>query len=201
MTTINYALTTKEKVKFYLNITDTSKDTLIDQTISGVSGYIQRYTGKNFLSQTYAEIRDSEGKSKLFLYNYPVTSLTSLEYRSGTPTSPVWNTFDANSYLLYSKAGYIGFYSILNKVMQGFKVNYTAGYLIDFANEFTATHTLPFEITQLATELVAQNVNTSNVSGISSESTEGQSVAFNMDTKSISSTQKAILNSYKVKRV
>ena len=198
MTLVNYALTTRAKVKLALGITDTSKDDIIDQTINGVTGYIERYCGRRrFLSTSYVEIKDPNGKKKLFLDQYPVRTLSVVEYRSGTPSTPVWNTYSADSYLLYDKEGFISFYGRLPNVPQGMRVTYTAGYLIDFTNEFTTTHTLPFELTQVCTELVVKAINTVQSEGISSQTTEGQSVSFDMPSSRLTTLQKAVLDSFK----
>jgi hypothetical protein len=68
---------------------------------------------------------------------------------------------------------------MLPTVMQGVKLNYTAGYLIDWPNEGTATHTLPYNLTMACTELVAHKYNERQSQGVSSQTTEGQSVTFN----------------------
>lgn len=195
-------LTTLAKVKTSLGIIDATKDSLITQTIIGISAVIERYCGRNFKSQNYAEIRDGKGKSKIFLNNYPVTALASIEYRSGTPTTILWNVYSADGYLLYEKAGYVSFFGRISGVSQGYRINYTAGYLIDFTNETNiGQHTLPADITQVVTELVSQSVNTSASQGISSMTTEGQTVSFDIGNKNLGSMQKNIINSYKVNRV
>lgn len=212
MSTVSYALTTKEKVKTYIGIAtgDTSKDALIDMLIAQVTDFIENFCGgRRFKSTSYVEIYDSNKQdgtikgSKLFLNQFPVTTTqttTVVEYRSGTPSSPQWVTYNNNAYLLYDKSGYIHFYSILPVIAQGLRVTYTAGYLIDFANEFSATHTLPFDLTMVATELVAQQLNIRQSQGIASQSTEGQSITFKSDG-AMTANQKAILRKYAVPRM
>lgn len=196
-----YALTTRQKVKDYLSISDTTKDTLIDELINYVSYFIQNYCGgRNFLSQSYVEIKDPGGRTKLFLNQFPVTAVTLVEYRSGTPSTPVWVTYSADAYLPYLLEGYIHFYARLPLVPQGMRVTYTAGYLIDFTNEFSATHTLPEDLTMVCTEIVAKQVNTAQSQGIYSESTEGQSVQFDSKVHKLSDNHEEILNSYKTFR-
>jgi len=201
MTLVNYALTTLEKVKLSMGISDTSKDLIIEQTINGISAVIQRYCGRNFVSQSYTEVYDGKSKSKIFLNNYPVSVLNFVKYRSGTPSQTIWNVYSPDSYLLYERAGYIAFYGNITSVKQGYQVSYTAGYLVDWSNEFSATHTLPADLTQVVTDLVNQSVSTSNSQGLSSISTEGQSVVFDMAGKGISPQQKAIINSHKSYKV
>lgn len=203
MATVAHALTTKEKVKTYLGLSGTDKDAVIDQIISGVTAFIEGYCGgRRFKSTSYTEIKDG-GKTTLFLNQYPVTALTAVEYRSGgTPASPTWSTYDGNSYEPYLSEGYLKFYGRLPEAPRSMRVTYTAGYLIDFTNEFTSTHTLPFDLTLVATELAAKSVNNGPSDGIISQSTEGQTVQFDSATVgSLSKTHRNILDKYKAYRM
>lgn len=263
---LGYNLTTKAKVKAFVGIAsaDTTKDDLLDMLINNVSSWIQSYCNRNFLSQTYTnEMYDSmrnkgtKGGSCLFLNNFPITTFTLLEYRSGTMTSPVWVTYPIESYIPYLNEGFLRFYSVLPEVSLGLRATYTAGYLINFANEgvlsnstitftsgsgtatvggtltdnttgatatvvsvsgttsgtitvtnvsgtFTATnalvatggwaatcgtitlgnvplHTLPFDLTMVATEIVARKYQFRQSQGMKSMSVEGESVTFAED--------------------
>lgn len=202
MATVAHALTTKEKVKTYLGISGTEKDAVIDQLIGGVTAFIEGYCGgRRFKSTSYVEIKDG-GKSTLFLDQHPVTALTAVEYKSGTVSDPVWNTYDENSYEQYLAEGYLKFYGKLPDAPRSMRVTYTAGYLIDFTNEFTGTHTLPFDLTMVATELAAKAVNNGPSDGIISQSTEGQTVQFDSATiGSLSRTHRNILDKYKTYRM
>lgn len=193
------ALTTRTKVKSYLGISGTDSDTVIDELITGVTSFVKNYCGgRNFLSQSYSEIKDTKhGRHKLFLKNFPVTALASVEYRGGTPSTPIWNTYNADSYLPYYDAGYIFFYGALPEVAQGMRINYTAGYLIDWANEFTATHTLPADLTMVVNEMIGTILNTRKSGGITNEATEGQSVTYDYK-KALSASGKATLDNYKI---
>ena len=193
------ALTTRTKVKSYLGILNTDSDTVIDELITGVTAFIKQYCGgRNFLSQAYSEIKDTKhGRHKLFLNNVPVTALTSVEYRSGTPSTPIWNIYNVDTYLLYAGAGYVYFYGGLPEVAQGMRINYTAGYLIDWANEFTATHTLPADLTMAANEMVGTILNLRKSGGVTTESTEGQSITYDYK-HALTDSIKATLGNYKI---
>ncbi len=191
------ALTTRAKVKSYLGITDTSSDTLIDELITGATQLIKSYCGgRSFLSQSYTETYDTfRSRRKIFLRQRPVISLTSVEYRSGTPSNPVWVTYNADSYLLYAGAGYLHFYAQLPEIHQGLRITYTAGFLIDFANEFTSTHTLPEDLTLACNMLVARLKNRAKSHGISQETTEGQSISYSLND--MDTEIKGIISKYK----
>lgn len=203
MATLTYALTTKAKVKDYLGITsgDTSKDALIETMINQVTDFIEGYCGgRRFLRTTYTEDYDTKRtKSKIFLHQFPVSALTSVKYRGGTPSTPVYTDYGVDGYLLYDKEGYIQFLSYLFDSPKGLRIVYTAGYLIDFTNELTSTHTLPFDLTGIATDLVTSKFNTKDSAGIQEMSTEGQSVSFS--TRSLTAEQKEILGKYSTHRM
>lgn len=196
------ALTTRQKVKDFAGITDTASDTVIDELITGVTMFIKNFCGsRNFLSASYVDTYDTyRNRHKIFLKQVPVISLTTVEYRSGTPAVPIWNTYDVNSYLPYLSAGYIHFYGALPQVPQGLRITYTAGYLIDFANEFTSTHTLPADLTMAASEMCATMLNTRRSGGITAEATEGQSVTYDYK-HALSDTVANILSNYKMYRI
>lgn len=201
------ALTTRQKVKDYLGIVDAGTDAIIDELITYCTQFIKSYCGgRQFLNQTFDEQYDSyRTRTKIFLKNFPITSTQQnlvLYYRSGTPTAVQWIVYNADSYLLYQKEGYIHFYSKLPEVHLGFRVVYNAGYLIDFTQEFDpAHHTLPEDLTLVATELCAKQFNTRKSAGILQETTEGQSVAYSYKARELDDMHRNILNSYKAFRI
>lgn len=198
------ALTTRQKVKDYLSISDTNSDVVIDEAINYITQFIKSYCGgRNFLSQSYTEMYDSfRFRRKIFLRQYPVTVVSLVSYRSGTPTAIVWVPYDANGYLPYLNEGYVHFYAQLPEVHLGLQVVYTAGYLIDFTNEFDPTkHTLPEDLTYVATEMVAIMMNTRKSAGIITESTEGQSISYSFKARELDDNHRNILSGYKTFRL
>ena len=198
------ALTTRQKVKDMLNITDTSKDTIIDELITYVTTFIKSFCGgRQFLSASYDEQYDSfRYRRKIFLRQYPVTAVSNVYYRGGTPTNVVWNNYLADGYLPYLNEGYIHFDAQLPKVHLGLRVVYTAGYLIDFTNEFDSTHhTLPEDLTLCATELVVKLLNTGKAMGILEETTEGQGVKYGYKMRELDDMHRNILANYKTFRI
>lgn len=201
MSTLANALTTTAKVKTYLGITDSASDSVIELLINQATMFIENYCGgRKFLSQAYVDIVDTRNTDKLFFEQYPVTALTEVAYRSGTISAPVWIAYSVENYLLYAKAGYVKFFMTLPKQSQGIRLSYTAGYLIDFTNETTASHTLPFDLTMACTELVAHKYGERQSQGISSQSTEGQSVTFKDNKDGMPMSVKQVLDQYKAFR-
>lgn len=197
------ALTTRAKVKSYLDITDSNTDTIIDELINYTTQYIKSYCGgRSFLATNYVETYDTyRGRRKVFLKQRPVNSVSAVKYRSGTPTNVVWVTYNADGYLVYNDEGYIHFYAQLPQISQGLQITYNAGYLIDFANEFTAQHTLPADLTLVATEICAKIFNTRKSAGILQETTEGQSVSYSYKSHELDDTHRTVLASYQQHRI
>lgn len=203
MASVPYAITTTAKVKSYLALTstDAARDAVIDTMVSAVTDFIENYCGRKFISTNYVEIKDTTAAKTIFMSNRPVITLTSVEYRAGVPSNPTWFTYSADAYLSYLKPGFIRFFGGMVAFPQAFRLTYTAGYLIDFTNELNpALHTLPFDLTQLATELVAKKFNLRFAQGIKSESTEGQSITYAAPGE-LSDDHKQMLNSYKLNRI
>jgi hypothetical protein len=177
-------LTTKDKVKTYLGITSVTSDTAITSIVSSISSQIEVYCNRSFESTTYTQYFDTtEGYKKIFLKNYPVASLTSVQYRDGTWGNITWTNFNSSDYLLSESTGKLNFAYALPQAEKYVKVVYTGGYLIDFTNENDITkHTLPSALTQIATEMSAQTFNLSKSAGIQTESTEGQSISYQSST-------------------
>lgn len=203
MANIAGALTTRQKVKDMMNITDNLSDSLIDSYIRSMTAFVQNYCGgRVFVSTSYVEIKDTHASNKLFLNQRPATLLTTLEYRAGTISAPIWMTYDVNSYYQYLTQGYLQFPAKFQPAPQVFRVSYTAGYLIDFDNEDDTTkHTLPFDLTNVCTELIGKKLNTRLSQGIYTETTEGQSITYESDRYQLNDDHKVILNQYKLNRV
>ena len=203
MSLLSYALTTVAKVKAYLGITSSDYDAVIELIVNQQTSLIEGYCGgRRFLAADYVDVVDAKGGKRLFFNNYPVRTFTSLEYRSGTVSSPTWVTYDANSYLKYLAQGYLQFFGKLPCVPQGMRLTYNAGYLIDFTAETNATlHTLPFDLTMAATELAANEYNRRQAQGITSMTTEGQSITFDKGVSQITGNIKIALDRYKTVRM
>lgn len=202
MATIAHALTTKEKVKTQLGITGTDSDAQIESLIGYITDFIEGSCGgRRFKRTTYSnEQYDTDDcKRDLFLKQMPVSSVTSVEYRTGTVTNPSWITYNADNYIPYLKEAYIHFFASLGKTHLGLRVTYIAGFLIDFTNETNATlHTLPQDISGLATDLVCLMIQKKGTDGIQSQTTEGQSVTFTDPEKLMNSIHKSIIQKYTI---
>lgn len=173
-------LTTASKVKTFLGISSSTYDMLLASLVSSISSQVETFCNRTFVRGTYTEYFDTElGDKKIFPSNYPIVSLTSVQYQTGTWDNLTWLDFPASYYLLNSEMGKISFGSPLPEAEKYIKVVYVGGYLIDFANETDNTkHTLPADLSLLVTEMAAQSFNNRQAQGISNMSTEGQSITY-----------------------
>ena len=128
------ALTTKERVKDRLKITQTTFDTFLDNCILAVTASIQQITGRRFIQATYAnELHDGSDiydtpRSIIILKNGPVDSVSSVQYKAGTNLVPAWTTVTEDLYDLDAENGLIHFTGFMLKGKRNFRVTYTGGY-------------------------------------------------------------------------
>lgn len=162
---VPYALTTRQRIKDRLTITAATQDVLIDRLISAATDLIESMTNRRFKKTTYTnEVYSVYGAKAefIFLKQLPVVVLTSFQFRAGTPSNPAWTSFLADTYELLQDgaSGIIKVYGGLGGIFGGFsgginqvRATYDAGYLIDFANAGSGTHTLPFDLSDLCERL------------------------------------------------
>jgi len=185
-------LTTKDRVKSLLGLSGTTHDTVIDNIINGVSAFFEGICNRQFKSATYAdEIYDGADSRFLFLNQFPITALTSVYYNSGSPAVPIWTAFDVNYYVLDARNNCIFFEAGMPIGFRNIKVTYVAGYVIDFATP--ANHTLPYDISIVAEQIVSKIFTKRKSEGFSSESIDGASVSYE---KEMTAEQKIIISKY-----
>jgi len=180
-----HALTTKERVKARIEMTGTGLDTVIDRMIAASTDYIENATGRRFKRTTYAnEIYDGadigpnpSGKPFLLLRHAPVASVTSIQYRQGTVSSPTWTSFTADDYILDPVSGIVQV--SLPEGFQNVRVSYVAGYLINFDDEYDLTeHTLPFDISNLCERMVVKAIKKRDSEGRSQETFKDSTITW-----------------------
>lgn len=190
-----HALTTLARVKDQLAITVSNHDTILTRIINEMTDFIESQCSRRFKTTTYTnEIYSSPGGNSLMLRQAPVTALTTFEYSAGYPSNKVWTSFLATEYEL-SDDGKSGI--VVGSMPAGsnrLRATYTAGYLIDWGNAGSATHTLPSDLTGLCERLVIRRFKKKEAEGKSSESFEGSSVSW--DTK-LNEEDTFIINRYK----
>lgn len=192
------ALTNLERVKTRLSIDNANSDTLIERLIMGVTSHLESLCNRSFGEATYTnEIYSIPNNMEMMaLKQTPITTLTSLQYRAGTPITPSWTSFTANDYELINdgKSGLIRVYGSLGRGSNSVRATYTAGYKIAFATpENTALHTLPFDLSDLAERLVTKRLKKRDHEGKLNESFDGGTVTWDAF---IDANDREIVNRY-----
>lgn len=197
-TVVSYALTTKARVKDRMKVTVTDFDTLLDRLISGATDFIESYCDRRFLRTTYTQevySLDTAYQKFLILRQSPVVSVSSFQYRGGTPDNPAWTDFLGSEWELLhgGRTGVIRLYSWAGGYNNNVRVTYQAGYLIDFANAGSSTHTLPFDLSDLCERLVIRRFKRREQPGVKQESYNGATIIFSDE---LDNDDKMILDGY-----
>jgi hypothetical protein len=191
----SYALTTVARVKERLQITEATFDTFLVRLINAATDFLERECGKtgleyapndgHFARKTYTnEVYSVRGGRQQFvvLRNAPVVSVTSAQWRAGTPSTPNWTDFLADQYELEGSgaSGIIRIYGAMPRLYSNtLRFTYQAGYLIDFANAGNpALHTLPANLTDTCENLVVRRFKRRHLDGKASESIQGATTSW-----------------------
>jgi len=140
-----YALTTVARVKTRLGITVSANDTQLLRLINAVTDLIEGETGRRFLRGTVtSEVHEIRGATDMIpVKQIPLISVTSVQYSTGIGSNRTWTTLDTSLYEIIGdgKSGLIKVWGGLGRGVNSVRVTYVGGYLIDF-NEFgTSSHT------------------------------------------------------------
>ena len=175
-----------------MGITVTTADPVLQRLINSATDFIQDYCNENFMQKTYTNELYSiwgERQEYLMLNHGNVTELSSFQYRAGTPSTPNWTDFVIDQYELVepdqngmSKTGmiriYAGFAPLLYTGTNAIRATYTAGFLIDWPNFGTATHTLPADLTSACENMVVRSWKHRESVGKQSESVKDSNVTW-----------------------
>lgn len=75
-------LATLENTKTYLGITSSDDDALLTLLLNGASGTIVKYIGREIEATDFTEYVDGNAQYSYVLKNYPVNSVTSIEFNT-----------------------------------------------------------------------------------------------------------------------
>lgn len=190
-----YALTSVQRVKDLLGITDVDADAVLTRFINAASDFIQNTcNGRKFLQQTYTNEVYSASNTKqkyLVLRQCPVYSVSSFQYRAGPPSAPNWTSFIVDQYellnpqqdiagLTYYPSGIIRIYGYIPMLYNNMtRVTYVAGYLIDFKNAGDVTkHTLPADLSRLCDNLVVRWYKRRDFAGMNAKTLDASTINF-----------------------
>lgn len=174
-------LTTLKNVKAWLGIQTADDDAMLSRLISSASEFIQTWLNRSFASQSYTEVRNGTGGSRLLFADFPVTVVSSVVVDGRPiPASPSFGEpgyrFTDISLIL---TGYV--------FTQGFG-NVQIGYTAGFAS-------VPLEIEQACIELISLRYRERDRIGHQSKSLAGETVTFFI--KDMPHSVQTILNNYR----
>jgi hypothetical protein len=174
-------LTTLANVKSFLGKDDTTDDAFLSAMILSVSAYIESATNRKFDgTKEIIEIHDGQGYGNLVLRHYPVLEVTSVEYNNSMQSTPNWVVIPAVNYVVNTVVGTIlGMFPAFH---QNVRVTYKAG--------FTQ---VPFDLSLLATQLVAKEFEQRHAQGKANERFDVASVTWLTE---LTPMQKDVLDNY-----
>ncbi len=156
-----YALTTLQRVKDRIGITGSNLDALFIRLINAMTDHIESQCGgRRFLSTSYVNeqysISASGQQEYLVLKQAPVTAIASFQFAIGLPPNKPYQEFLPTLYELVEggKSGMIRVYGGMVRGTNVVRVSYTAGYLVDWPNAGSPTHTLPADLSDLCERMV-----------------------------------------------
>lgn len=164
-----YALTTLAELKTYMGITGVAEDTLLESLIDAATDLIELFCNRRFKKTTYTdELYDGNGKTILFMKNYPIVTVTSMYYvivgMSDELIDPTYHKVYENEGFIYTPHYWrVGHLNI--------KVTYDAGY--DFAADG-----IPSELKQICNELAAYLYSARGKTGLKAERMGNYSVTY-----------------------
>lgn len=167
-TLVSYALTTVADVKESLGITDSSQDNLVIRKINfateAIEGWCRLPRDHHFKETTYTnEEYDGSGSNMLRLKMRPVSTLSSLQFRTTSENLDSWDSVDTQNYFLDINSGVVDLLYSEGTRFNSFRATYTAGFA-----------TIPADLAEAAVMLAAYLVENSTTGTNVKRQREGQ---------------------------
>lgn len=174
MATLAYALVELAVVKRRLGITGTADDTLLEELIDEMTVKIESYCDRRFFDDAaVTEIHDGDFdetlRDKLFTRRWPINSVTSVAYASGSLSAPTWNLLSAaTDYIIDSDSGTLHLSLVGGR--RTMRIIYRGGYTV-----------IPHDLRHACIKEVSKAYLRRNSEGAKTESVGGASVGWNED--------------------
>jgi hypothetical protein len=168
-------LTTKAKVKDWLNIKGAEYDDIISDMISAYSEQVSQYTGRNLIAMDHTEVRDGHGGAKMSTDEFPINSVASVKVDGVVVPSNAF-TFTKNSIILLHQ----GF----NRGHGNVVLQYNAGYA-----------TVPADIGQAIVEWIELRFKRRGSNDLASKGLAGETTTYVLDP--MPKFAQLVLNGYK----
>lgn len=128
-----YFLVSLADAKLYLDVqsSDAATENMCGMLLACVTYWMERYTRRKLKNRNLTEFYNGNGRSKLFVKNYPINSSTS-EIKVYDDINAVFSSdtqFAAADLRIDSEAGLIALFAdVYNEGIENVKVEYEAGY-------------------------------------------------------------------------
>jgi hypothetical protein len=116
--------------KAHADVSGSTYDTTLTIYANALTEFLERKIGRKIEQGEVTEYFDGDNiKDTIFLSNFPVASTPALtlQYRSGSYSSPTWNNFDPDDYQVDADSGMI-YCDAMFSGIRNIKVVYTAGW-------------------------------------------------------------------------
>jgi hypothetical protein len=140
MSTNAWALTTRARVMDFMGISSLTavQENVLDRIIDSVTDYIEHYCGRRLKSTAYNEVFNGDGSRDYVAKHFPISTITSLQYRNSSANEDSWTSMDTEYYFYDLNSGVITLSGNSRFIFFSdhlYKLNYTAGF--DFDNTTT----------------------------------------------------------------
>jgi len=164
-------MATNTQVKTYLGISAATYDAFLEALIDEATVWIENEIGGRRIKADASDVTEyhdgGADKCKVFAKIYPITSITSISYKTGSNSSPVWTAYSVDDYDVDLTTGVLTF-SSLPAGIQNIKLIYKAGF-----------SSVPKDLELACIKLVAKEFDKRKSQGVLSESVGGGSVSWN----------------------
>ncbi len=144
---------TKDTAKDFMNILVTDYDTILDHLVSVASETIETYCNQPVVQDLVTMNFKGNAKAVKFMDYFPVQSINAIQYQ--TDIGEDWTAVDSSDYELYEDCGaaYVYYPTGFSSAYR-YKIGINTGY-----------SSAPYDIQQIATEMVADLFKKSDVNG------------------------------------
>ena len=175
---------TIDDLKKYLWICDDSQDRLLTILLESANSVVENYIGRTLAKEDYTEVINGNAQREILLSNYPVNSIASVSYNTGTHETPIWTALEKTEYTYKSGTWNIFLRTPLTRWFQNYEIKYNAWY-----------DPIPADIKICLLKLASKYYNSRTSDGIKWETVNGDRLDF--DTSDIPNDILIILSSYR----
>lgn len=175
-------LTTLEAAKQWLGIDTADSDTQLQSLVTALSVFVQSELNRQILTNTVTETRQGNGKNRFQLRQWPVQSITKVEWAGAQITTAV-DAFGTASGVATDGRSLI---------LIGYRMPYGSPVRITYV---AGWHEAPSDLAQVVTELVGEAYTSRTHIGETSHSSNGQTTV-SFDRRAMAEAIRVKLDNY-----